>query len=126
MTVDCGLRSAFAPLGVLTFGLPVDRNIGVGVLPQIQESLVRLPCGCFIAHHLLRSRDLHMSQCPDYVSSGGSAFSRTRHIAGRCAGCLLVGPLSFGSDRYLVGHKLDPATRMLHLAGFETHKPRRR
>ena len=43
-------------------GLPVDWNIGVGVLPQIQESLVRLPRGGFIAHHLLRAAQLEPGQ----------------------------------------------------------------
>jgi len=49
-------------LGVLGFGLLIDGNIGVGVLPQIQESLVGLPCSGFIAHHLLRAAKLEPGQ----------------------------------------------------------------
>ena len=49
-------------LGVLGLGLLVDGNVGVGVLPQIQESLVRLPRGGFIAHHLLRAAELEPGQ----------------------------------------------------------------
>src|SRR5258708_38129174 len=52
----------FLELGVLGFGLLVDRNVGIGVLPQIQESFVRLPCRGFIAHHLLRAAKLQPSQ----------------------------------------------------------------
>src|SRR5579864_7682836 len=56
------LRNLFSETGVLGSGLLVDGNVGIGVLPQIQESLVRLPCGGFIAYHLLRAAQLQPSQ----------------------------------------------------------------
>ncbi len=58
----------FLELGVLGLGLLVDGNVGIGVLPQIQESLVRLPCGGFLAHHLLRATELEPSKGSDDVS----------------------------------------------------------
>ena len=54
--------------GVLGFGLLVDGNVGIGVLPQIQESLVGLPRNGFIAHHLLRAAELEPGQGSDDMS----------------------------------------------------------
>jgi hypothetical protein len=42
--------------------LLVDSNIGIGVLPHVQESLVRLPRSGFVAHHLLRAAELEAGQ----------------------------------------------------------------
>src|SRR5258707_15800149 len=56
------LCNSFSKLGVLGFGLLVDGNVWIGVLPQIQESLVGLPCTGFIAHHLLRAAKLEPGQ----------------------------------------------------------------
>jgi hypothetical protein len=47
------LCNSFSELGEFGFGLLVDGNVGIGVLPQIQESLVGLPCSGFIAQHFL-------------------------------------------------------------------------
>ena len=47
--------NSFSEIGVLGLGLLVDGDVGIGVLPQMQESLVRFPRGGFIAHHLLRA-----------------------------------------------------------------------
>ncbi len=60
--------NSFSEIGIFCLGLPVDWNIGIGVLPQIQESLVRLPCGGFIAHHLLRAAELEPSKGSDDMS----------------------------------------------------------
>src|ERR1700735_2854616 len=49
---------SFSEVGVLRFGLLVDESVGIRALPQIQESLVGLPCGGFIADHLLRAGKL--------------------------------------------------------------------
>src|ERR1700747_73289 len=57
-----GAWNSFSEFGVLGLSLLVDGNVGVGVLPQIQESLVRLPCGGFIAHHLLCAAEVQPSQ----------------------------------------------------------------
>ena len=59
------------------------------------------------------------------VRSVGSASSRTRHIAGRCASSSARDPLSFRSDRCHVGHKLGLATRMLRRTGSGKHKHQR-
>ena len=47
---------------VFGFGFAVDGNVRVGALPRIQESLVRLPRGGFVAHHLLRAAKLEPGQ----------------------------------------------------------------
>ena len=52
----------FLQPGVLGFGLLINGNIGIGVLPQIQESPVRLPPRGFVAHHLLRAAELEPGQ----------------------------------------------------------------
>src|SRR5262245_17038402 len=49
-------------LSVLCLSLLVDSNIGIGVLPQIQKSLVRLPRGGFVTHQLLRATELEPGQ----------------------------------------------------------------
>src|SRR6202041_1541816 len=72
---QCGIRllnlcNSFSELGVLGFGLLVDRNVGIGVLPQIQESLVGLPCSGLIAHHLLRAAKLEPGQGSSHMSYG--------------------------------------------------------
>jgi hypothetical protein len=64
------LCNSFSGLGILRLGLPVDWNIGIGVLPQIQESFVRLPRGGFISHHLLRAAKLEPRQRPDDMPQG--------------------------------------------------------
>jgi hypothetical protein len=46
----------------LCLGLPLDWDIWIGVLTQIQESLVGLPCGGFIAHHLRHAAELEPSK----------------------------------------------------------------
>jgi hypothetical protein len=60
----CRVRGRSSPrpaqLDVLGFGLLVDRNIGVCVLPQSEEVLIRLArCG-FFAHQSLRPGQLHV------------------------------------------------------------------
>src|ERR1700747_2374358 len=62
--------NSFSEFGVLGLSLLVDGNVGVGVLPQIQESLVRLPCGGFIAPHLLCAAELQPSQRSRDMSNG--------------------------------------------------------
>jgi hypothetical protein len=47
------LCNSFLELGVFGFSLPVDGNVGIGVFPQIQESLVGPPCSSFMTHYLL-------------------------------------------------------------------------
>ena len=42
MRVAAEASLVLSQLGVLGLGLLVDGNIGIGVLPQIQESFVRL------------------------------------------------------------------------------------
>jgi len=64
------LRNLFSETGVLGSGLLVDGSVGIGVLPQIQESFVRLPCGGFIAHHLLCAAELQPSQRSRDMSNG--------------------------------------------------------
>src|SRR3984885_9166579 len=64
---QCGIRllnlcNSFSELGILGFGLLVDGSVGIGALPQIQESLVGLPCSGFIAPHLLRAAKLEPGQ----------------------------------------------------------------
>src|ERR1700688_4419111 len=56
------LCNLFSKLGVLGFGLLVDGDVGIGVLPQIQESLVGLRCSGSISHHLLRAAKLEPGQ----------------------------------------------------------------
>jgi hypothetical protein len=69
------LCNSFSELGVLGFGLLVDGNVGIGALPQIQESLVGLPCSGFITHHLLRAPKLEPGQW-----AGDIAQAQTRII----------------------------------------------
>src|ERR1700734_3610372 len=64
------LCNSFSELGVLGFGLLVDGNVRIGVLPQIQESLVGLPCSGLIAHHLLRAAKLEPGQGSSHMSYG--------------------------------------------------------
>jgi len=54
--------NSLAELGILGFGLLVDENVGIGALPQLQESLVGLPCGGFIAYHFLGAAKLELGQ----------------------------------------------------------------
>src|SRR5580658_5578757 len=56
------LWNSVSELGVLGFGLLVDGNVGIGALPQIQESLVGLPCSGFIAYHFLRAGKVELGQ----------------------------------------------------------------
>src|ERR1700735_332692 len=62
--------NSFSEFGVLGLSLLVDGNVGIGALPQIQEGLVRLLCGGFIAHHLLRAAELEPSQGSSHMSYG--------------------------------------------------------
>src|ERR1700747_2481229 len=64
------LPNLFSELGILGLGLLVDGNVGIGVLPQIQESLVRFPSGGFIAYHLLRAAKLEPGQRSRDVFNG--------------------------------------------------------
>ena len=44
--------------GVLGFRLPVDRDVGISVLPEFKKILVPLACGRDITRYFLRSRQL--------------------------------------------------------------------
>jgi hypothetical protein len=59
---------------VLDFGLPIDWNIGIGIFPNFKEFFVRLPCGGFIAHHLLRAAKLQPSQGSSDMSNRKAAI----------------------------------------------------
>jgi hypothetical protein len=52
----CGLSQ----LSVLSFGLLVDRDVGIGILPQREEILIRLARGRSVAHHHLCAAELQM------------------------------------------------------------------
>jgi hypothetical protein len=54
------LYNSFSELGILGFGLLIDGNIGVGILPESQEIFVPLAGGNFVAHHFLRPGHLQM------------------------------------------------------------------
>src|SRR5277367_2136541 len=54
--------NSISELGVLGLGLLVDRNVGIGVLPQIQERLVGFPRSGFIALHFLCTGKLQPRQ----------------------------------------------------------------
>ena len=54
------LCNSFSELGVLGFGLLIDGNVGIGVLPESQEIFIPLAGGGFVAHHFLRPGDLQM------------------------------------------------------------------
>jgi len=43
---------------VLSFGLLVDRDVGIGVFPEGEEVLIRLERGGLVAHHCLRPAEL--------------------------------------------------------------------
>src|SRR5262249_37087929 len=51
-------------LCVLCFGLPVDWSIGIGILPELQEILVRFPCPDLVTHHDLCATELKVCESP--------------------------------------------------------------
>jgi hypothetical protein len=68
----------FFELSVLGFGLLVDGDIGVGVLPLIQEVFVGLPCGGFITHHFLGAGKLEPGQGSSDMSVGDTGIVEQR------------------------------------------------
>jgi hypothetical protein len=64
------LGNSFSESGALGFSLLINGNIRIGVLPQIQENLVGLPCSSLIAHHLLRAAKLEPGQGSRDMSHG--------------------------------------------------------
>ena len=59
------LTTTVLTLTVAALALPVDWNIGIGVFPQIQESLVRLPRGGFIARLRMRVSVRQVELCQE-------------------------------------------------------------
>ena len=57
---------------MLGFGLFMDGNIGIGVLPESQEFLMPFASGGFAACHFLRPGDLHMCSVPAAVVMSAS------------------------------------------------------
>ena len=55
--------------GIFGFGLLVNWDVRIGILPERQEILVRLARSGFIAHHRLRPAELEMRQRPRHVPS---------------------------------------------------------
>lgn len=56
-TSTCAIQPS-ARLRLFCLRLPVDRNIGVGVFPNVKEFVVRRAGGCVVAHRSLRSTEL--------------------------------------------------------------------
>jgi hypothetical protein len=52
----------FLELGVLGFGLSIDGNIGIGILPNIKEFVVGFAGGCVVAQQSLCSTELKPCQ----------------------------------------------------------------
>ena len=65
-----------------------------GALPQIQKSLVGLPCSGFIAHHLLRAAELDPSQSSRDMSHGKTG----------------IVDQAFGTEPRPMGHRRGPDT----------------
>ena len=52
------LFNSFSELGVLGFGLPIDRKIGIGIFPKGKEFFVGFASGCVVAHQPLYPTEL--------------------------------------------------------------------
>ena len=52
---------SLAQLSVFGLGLLVDGDVGICFFPEGKEILIRLACGCLVAHHRLRAAQLEVS-----------------------------------------------------------------